>query len=266
MKCCATILKLALSMILLSWTAGKNYWLKKELEFFNINYTIQDESSIDEYGELILVGLKKVEKFFDGRYKNKFEVFIYPNRNSLDSAWRDDWKTPGFKSECWMVASGISEKIDILSPMVWDAESCEHKYSQKEQTQKLITHELVHIFHGQLNISPDFNDVTNIDWFIEGLATYASGQCDSSRIGEVKKAINDGTVPGTIDQFWTGKLKYALSGTMVMYIDKRYGRTKVKELLQYNRKQKILQALGITEINLLSKWKEYTLSVNTRIP
>ena len=187
MKCCATLLKLALTMILLSWTAAKSHWLKKEFEFYNINYTTRDESSIDEYQELILGGLKKVENFFDGHYKNKFEVFIYPNRNALDSAWGDDWKIPGFKSECWMVSSGIAEKIDILSPMAWDAESCEHKYSQKEQTQKLITHELVHVFHGQLNLSPDFNDVTNIDWFIEGVATYASGQCDLTGSGKLKK-------------------------------------------------------------------------------
>jgi hypothetical protein len=49
---------------------------------------------------------------------------------------------------------------------------------------------------------------------------------------------------------------------MLRYIDKRYGRTKVRELLKYNRKQKILQALGITETNLLSEWVEYTLHVD----
>lgn len=247
---------------MLSWTTGNIYWFKKDCKFYNLNYTTEDESSIDEYQSLILSGLKKVEKFFNGHYKNKFEVFIYPNRKSLDSAWRNDWNIPGFKSECWMVASGISKKIDILSPKRWDTESCEHKYGQKEQTQELITHELVHVFHGQLNVSPDFDDVKNIDWFIEGLATYASGQCDSNRIMEVIKGINSKTIPQTIDQFWTGKLKYGLSGTMVMYIDKKYGRIKLKELLNYNEKLKILQAIGITEINLLSGWKEYMLSLS----
>jgi hypothetical protein len=179
----------------------------------------------------------------------------------LDSIWRNDWKIPAFKSECWTVASGISKKIDILSPKIWDTESCEHKYGQKEQTQRLITHELVHVFHGQLTVSSDFNDVKNIDWFIEGLATYASGQCDSNRIVEFIKAINSGTIPQAIEQFWTGKLKYALSGAMVMYIDERYGRIKLKELLKDNEKEKILQVPGVTEINLLSGWKEYMLSL-----
>jgi len=257
MKYCAVGLKPAFVIILFLCATGNNYWLKKDYKFYNISYTAQDESSIEEYEELMLVGLKQVEKFFDSHYKNKFDVFIYPDRNSLDSAWRNDWKIPDFKSECWMVASGVAKKIDILSPKMWDAQSCEHKYSQTGQTQQLITHELVHVFHGQLNVSPDFNDVKNMDWFIEGLAAYASGQCDPERIREVIKSINSGTVPQALDQFWSGKLKYALSGTMVMYIDKRYGRTKLKGLLKYNEKQKILQTLGVTETNLLSAWREY---------
>ncbi|MGH2647254.1 MAG: hypothetical protein ACRDE8_06785, partial [Ginsengibacter sp.] len=115
-----------------------------------------------------------------------------------------------------MVASGVSDRIDILSPRLWRSENCEHDYSQKEQTQQLITHELVHVFHGQLNPSPDFSNVNNIDWFIEGLATCASGQCDSSGITEVINAIKNNSIPSSINQFWTGKLKYGLSGTLVM--------------------------------------------------
>lgn len=261
MTCSAHTLKLIFVIVLTSWATGNIYWLKKDCKSFTLNYTTKDTPLIDEYQKLIVTGLKNVERFFDDHYKNKFDVFIYPDRKSLDSTWRNDWKIPGFKSECWMVASGVSKKIDILSPKIWDAESCEHKYDQKEQTQQLITHELVHVFHGQLNVSADFNDVKNIDWFIEGLATYASGQCDSSRVMEVIKVIKNETIPESIDQFWTGKLKYALSGTMVMYIDKKYGRSKIKDLLRFNEEQGILQTLGITEIKLLSGWKEYMLSL-----
>ncbi|MFZ4520792.1 MAG: hypothetical protein ACOYNC_03750 [Bacteroidales bacterium] len=50
-------------------------------------------------------------------------------------------------------------------------ESCEHVYSEKLKTQQIITHELVNVYHGQLNAGPDFSDVSGIDWFVEGLAT-----------------------------------------------------------------------------------------------
>ena len=80
-----------------------------------------------------------------------------------------------------MVASGVASKLDMLSPLQWAKESCEHDYADKLKTQQIIAHELVHVFHGQLNVSPDFSDVTNLDWFVEGLATYASGQLDKVR-------------------------------------------------------------------------------------
>src|SRR5205807_2498533 len=136
-------------------------------------------------------------------------------------------------------------------------ESCEHKYADKTNTQKLITHELVHVYHGQLNASEDFSDTENIDWFVEGLATYVSGQLDESRVKEIKNAISNNSVPSTLDKFWTGKLKYALSGSVVMYLDKKYGRGKLIELLAYNKKQQILNLLSTTETDLLSGWIKY---------
>lgn len=85
-----------------------------------------------------------------------------------------------------MVASGIATKLDMISPKMWDKESCEHQYAETKKHNSSL-HELVHVYHGQLNASPDFSNVEGIDWFVEGLATYASGQCDSLRIAEIKK-------------------------------------------------------------------------------
>jgi len=156
-----------------------------------------------------------------------------------------------------MVASGVANKLDLISPVTWDNEACEHIYSDKIKTQQLITHELIHVYHGQLNTSPDFSDVTGIEWFVEGIATYASGQCDSIRIAEIKKSVLNNTIPMSLDKFWTGNLRYGLSGSMVMYIDYKYGRVRLKELLKFNRKSEILTHLGITEPILLSEWKNY---------
>ncbi|MGH2646923.1 MAG: hypothetical protein ACRDE8_05115, partial [Ginsengibacter sp.] len=206
-------------------------------------------------------GILTVEKFFNAPFKKRFDVFIHPDRKSLDSTWSKDWNEPGFKSECWMVASGVAKRIDIISPKKWDTESCEHHYEEKTQTQQLITHELVHVYHGQLNASDDFSNVENIDWFVEGLATYTSGQLDSTRIKEVIKSIDDKTIPSTLDKFWTGNLKYALSGSVAMFIEKKYGRQKLIELLPFNKKNEILNALNTTEENLLAGWKTYIKSL-----
>ena len=124
-----------------------------------------------------------------------------------------------------MVASGIAGKLDMISPKVWDKEAYEHSYSEPEKVQWLTTHELVHVYHAQLTSSPDFSDTEGIDWFVEGLATYTSGQCGSSRIKEIKKAIAENKIPGTLDGFWKGNLKYGLSGS-------------------FNKKQAILSTLN----------------------
>lgn len=178
------------SMIFLgSWKSLKNDWQPEKRKGYTLLYYSLDKKSKSEYHKLISAGINEVESFFKKRYKKEFNVFIHPDRQSLDSTWQKDWNMPTFKSECWMVASGIGSKLDMISPKLWDTKSCEHVYSENTKTKKIIIHELFHVYHGQINISPDFSNTEGIDWFVEGLATYASGQCDSTRIDEVKKAI-----------------------------------------------------------------------------
>ncbi len=245
------------AVISTAWIGIPNNRIVEKHKNYSINYTLADSINKREYISLFDEGIKTACKFFNGKYSKEFEIVIHPNRNSLDSTWRNDWKIPDFKSECWMVASGVANKLDIISPKLWDKESCEHHYSEKSETQQLITHELVHVFHGQLNVSPDFSDVSGIDWFVEGLATYASGQCNSTRIAEIQTAITDKKIPDSLDNFWSGKLRYSLSGSVVMFIDKKYGRKKLTELLKFNRKSEILSSLHISEAELLSEWKNY---------
>ena len=122
----------------------------------------------------------------------------------------------------------------------------------------------MHVFHGQLNANPELNDSTGVDWFLEGLAFYASGQLDSSGIKEVKKAIQDKMNPKSLDGLSTFdqvNLRYGISGSLVLYIDKKWGRAKLKELLPFNTKTALLATLNITEPELLSGWEDYILKL-----
>jgi hypothetical protein len=249
------ILAFPLLLLLASRAVTHGEWVVKKNKNYFLCYKKPDRKNAKEYKKFIDNGIISVQTFFGESYKNKFYIYVHPNRQSLDAQWQKDWKIPNFKSECWMVASGIANKLDMISPKVWDKEACEHIYANTIKTQQLIAHELIHVYHGQQNASPDFSDVTGIDWFVEGLATYASGQCDSLRIVEIKNAISENKVPQSLDKFWTGVLKYGLSGSLVMYIDNRYGRIKLKQLLKFNKKSEILSLLNITEPELLSEWK-----------
>ncbi len=249
-----------LFLIALFLTSGKAFeekWIKEKHKGYNLFYTAVDKNNNKAYKELVDNGIASVKSFFHDSYKKSFDIFIHPSRHSLDSTWKKDWNMPDFKSECWMVASGVAGRLDMISPKLWDKESCEHIYAETSHTQQLVTHELVHVYHGQLNTSPDFSNAEGIDWFVEGLATFASGQLDASRIADVRKAIAENNIPKSLDNFWTGKIKYGLSGSVVMYIDHQYSRSKLKALLTLNKKSEILSLLKITETELLNAWKDY---------
>jgi hypothetical protein len=246
-----------MGLTLISWKNIETKWIIEKHQGYSIQYKTVDKNNIKEYNKLVKNGILVVQNFFNSPFNKNFNVVIHPNRHSLDSTWQKDWNMPNFKSECWMVASGTAFKLNIISPKLWDLESCEHKYSETKNTQQLITHELVHVYHGQLNASPDFSKTEGIDWFVEGLATYASGQCDSLRISKIKEAISNKKIPERLDDFWTGNLKYGLSGSVVMFIDKKYGREMLRKLLPFNKKTDILITLNITESELLLEWRGF---------
>lgn len=232
-------------------------WTKIVKNSYVYYFTSTDEKNQMQYFHYLDSGIKQVKNFAGKNYNHSFDVFIHPDRKSLEKQWSADWGIKDFKSECWMVASGTGNKLDILSPATWDSLSCEHKSSEKEEVQKLITHELFHVYHGQNNPSQDFSVADTIDWFVEGFAVYASGQCDSTRIRSVKNAIWFNQSPEALKDFWTGKLKYGFSGSMVMYIDKQYGRKKILSLLNKTSASTILKELNLSEVELIAKWKEY---------
>lgn len=251
------LLMALLHPLLIGWTNVEEKWIVEKGKGYLLYYTTIDKENIVEYKDYFKAGKRTVEEVFQTSFKNGFSIYIHPSRLSLDSTWQKDWNMPDFKSQCWMVASGVSDKLDIISPKKWDSLACEHSYSDSIKTQRLITHELVHVFHGQQNKSPDFSDVTGIDWFVEGLAVYASGQCDSVRISEIKKALSENKIPETLVKFWTGNLRYGLSGTMVLYLDNKYGREKIISLLKFNNIKELLSALDTTELELINGWRSF---------
>src|SRR6516165_2607432 len=83
-----------------------------------------------------------------------------------------------------MVASGVADRMVILSPRVWKTQAAEHDPADAEHLRDLIAHELVHVYHGQHNPRPDFDGMDDSGWFVEGLAVYVSGQLERSHRGQ----------------------------------------------------------------------------------
>ena len=233
--------------------------VKEYYQDYRLFYDQIDVSGIPLYRQYFDHSLDLVRKFTQDSFDQSFDIYVHPDRISIDSAWQTNWNLPSFHSDCWMVASGVGARFDLLSPRVWETEACEHQVDDTIATQKLIAHELFHVFHGQRNVSADFSETDNIDWFVEGFATYASGQCDQERIEAVKEAIKLDQIPASLDNFWTGTLRYGLSGSVVLYLDQQFGRRTILKLLKFNKKDQILDALKMSEKVLLTEWKTFIL-------
>lgn len=219
-------------------------------------YTDADGTETDVYVRYLDKGIKQVEKFCERKFNNSFDVYIYPTRGMLDKQWQSDWKISDFKSECWMVASGVGTKLDLLSLQKWKTEACEHEAGNRTETQKLLAHELFHVFHGQQNPSPDFSETEGLDWLVEGFATYASEQLDEKRMNAVREAGQQDQLPARLDDLWKGKLKYGLVGSMIKWVDGKYGRQKLLQLLSCKTKKEAFAMLGTQEEEMIKEWRE----------
>lgn len=232
-------------------------WNVVKFKNYTINYTDRDAGNFMGIKSYLDKGIDSVENFFGKPYPNVFSVYVYPNRENLDKQWQKDWGVPGFKSQCWMVASGVAERLDILSTSAWLSQACEHNPVNKNDTQNLITHELVHVYQGQNNPHPNFADMDDIAWFVEGLAVFVSGQLNKDRIDRVKEAVRKGKYPKELKIAWSGENKYGFSGLMVKYIFSKYGKEKLAALLSQTNEKGIFGELKITEAQLLKNWRAW---------
>ena len=239
-----------------TYTTTQVQKLTHEGDFYRLHYQPIDKAQGEKIIQWLDQGKSNVKDFFKTDFKKEFDVYIFPERDSLDAQWQKDWNMPEFKSQCWMVASGIAHRLDILSPRVWPTQGCEHDSNDEEATRKLILHELIHVFHGQYNPSPTFEHIDNIDWLVEGLAVYASGQLDAERYDRAKNSIQKGEGPVTLANIWKGEHRYGYSGSLVKYIDDTYGRDVLIQLMGLTTADEVLKLLHTTEEELLEQWRQ----------
>src|SRR6516162_1283393 len=166
----------------------------------------QDKDVAASLKPYIQQGQQKVERFFSQPFKQAFEVEVFPDRAAFDKYFHKRWKFP--KTEAWMVASGVADRMAILSPRVWKTQAAEHDPMDVVHIRELVAHELVHVYHGQYNPRPDFDGMDDMGWFVEGLAVYASGQLARSHRTAARDALNSGKAPTRLADAWSGKYRY----------------------------------------------------------
>lgn len=233
---------------------GPNWEESIVTETYSIFYS-KGDTSVEQINEYVSEGLTEVAHFLLREFEKNIDVYVFDTRLKLDAYWQKTWGAPSFESQCWMVGSGIQNHLNLLSPSCWKEEACEHDPNDASEIKRLVSHELTHVLHSNFNRSPAFDDINNIDWFVEGLATYVSGQLDEERLFRTIDYVHQTGGPQELAEFWTGENRYGLAGSMIAYIDKKYGREMLSRLMEYNDVNDILRLLDISEGALIAEWK-----------
>jgi hypothetical protein len=198
-------------------------------------------------------GLNRVEKFLGKPFPATFKVKVLPSRAAFDKIFKDRWGVD--HTDSWAVAVGVADAFYLLSPRVWKTEATEHDPNDAGHIRRIIAHELTHVYNGQINPSKDFDGMDDLSWLIEGVATYVSGQMDEEHKGDDLEAIKTGNTPKSLASAWSGRYRYSVSGSLVRYIDKHYGRQKLMEILRLTKQQEVLDDLHASEKQLLDDWR-----------
>jgi len=118
---------------------------------------LPDDYSIKDVNKQIIKSIKKLQNFYNKNISNINIELIY-SREELNKRMKK--KTPN-----WLIGLADKNKIYLFSPLAVE------KYSshKKSDLNKIITHELCHIFNAKLN-----NNIP--PWLDEGLALNLSSQ------------------------------------------------------------------------------------------
>lgn len=230
---------------------------------FRLHYNEADRADVARYRRFVAAGVATNQAFFAVRYPKPFDVYVYDSRASLDAGLQLAFKDPSYTSPCWLAAVGVAQGVYILAPVRWEEETCEGRYTtyaDKAKTKRLFTHELTHVLNAQILRAHGRDDADDIAWFREGLAMLVADQLGPLERGEVQVALKAGTAPSSlkaIAELPDVGLRYNIMGSLVLYVDRTFGRKKLKALMEVNSQTAILSSLGQSEQVFLTGWRRF---------
>jgi len=222
---------------------------------FQMRFSAPDTSAAGEIVTLLDTGRRRIASFFDQPFVEPVTVEICPDRAAFTATFPPEWGLE--ETQCWMVATGVADRLTILSPRVWREQACEHDPDDVQHVEGIVIHELVHVYHGQYNPTRDFTGAEELGWFIEGVAVYVSGQLDEGHVAPAQEALELGLAPESLETAWSGKYRYGVCGSLVHYLDATCGRRRLTEMLGSTSQQQLLEIAGLTELELLASWRDF---------
>lgn len=213
-----------------------------------------DDPAAAQVEPILKQAVVAVEAFFGQPFVEPVHVTLARDRAAFDAAFPAAWEMGA--TQCWMVGVGVADFLVLLSPAVWTTQACDHSGSA-EEVRGIVAHELVHTYHGQRHPTRDFTGAEDAAWFVEGLAVLASGQLTQERLTVVRDAVRRGEGPTALAAVWAGPSRYGQAGSLVRFIDERYGRARLNDLLTARNSADLLLKMGTTEADLIRDWRAW---------
>lgn len=221
----------------------------------SLKYAVADSGDRARLEPLLVEGLQAVSDTLGVPWLQPLTVSIVPDRRSFTASFPPEFGVT--ETECWMVAWAVADRLTVLSPLVWRTEACEHDPDDGEHLALLLRHELVHALHGQHNPTRDFTGMDEMGWFVEGLATYASGQLALEHRLDAHNSLAEGKAPSALADAWSGRYRYGVSGSLVFFLDQRCGRDRLQQMMAATTQGELLAIAGFNEDELLPAWAEW---------
>ena len=233
-------------------------WVSLRESGVTVEYMAVDSSIGPRLLQWAVDGRRAVEVFFGRAVEGPFTVRVYPDRATMEPEWRAVFEAPGMVFQCWMVANATASLVLVLAPRAWAAEACGHDGTDPVHIQRILAHEIVHVLHRNLNPDPRLSALYPSWWLVEGLATVASGQFDTGMRAEAVDALR-ASPPAQLERIWTSDAAYALSGSLVDYLDSTLGRALLVALMRTRDEPAILELIAQDEAALLERWRAHVL-------
>lgn len=226
----------------------------------DITYEAADSNSAVVLQAYALNGMAQIERFFGRSFPEPVMLTILPDREAFDAYAAKKWGLT--QTQCWMVGAAGTHDVVLLTTRLWEP-ACDHDASDERHVRDLLVHEFVHAFHMQINPSDEFERADEVGWFVEGLATYVSGQLEAGHLVRAHEAVEKGETPDHLVDAWSGPYRYGVAGSMAAFLDELLGRGQFGTLLAATTQAELLDPVGMTERDFLEAWKAWVLSAGT---
>jgi hypothetical protein len=215
-------------------------------------YATAAPGEVAELDPLLSTGMDLVADALGVPWQRPVTVTITADRAAFDASLPAAWRLA--PTGCELVARGAAEALFVLAPRAWSEQACGHDAADREHVALVLRHELVHALHGQHNPRPDVAGMQELAWFVEGLATFASGQLEQECDTEARRALAAGQAPARLADAWSGEFRRGVCGSLVAYLDAHCGPDTLQPMLGATTQAELLALAGLNEEELLADW------------